>query len=336
MMTRPLAEQVVVITGASSGIGRATAVLAGARHAAVVLAARNRDALEAAAREVERVGGRALAVVTDVAEWPQVQALAAAAVERFGRIDTWVNNAAISSYGTVEQMDVEEMRRVIEVNLMGQIHGMKAALAHMHRQGQGTIVNVASALAERSVPLQAAYCASKHGIKGFTEALRLELQSDRVPIDVVLVEPSSINTPLFTHALSKVGVKPMPIPPIYEPRVVAEAIARVAERPQRVVVVGGAGKAMVVAQRLSPLLLDRYMTWRRQMITQQLTEQPDDGVDNFYRPVAGTGSAEGDFGGQSKGTSVYTRYLELSPARKRVAMLVAALGIGAALRKLAH
>src|SRR5947207_966811 len=295
-MTRPLRDQVVVVTGASSGIGRATTALLGEKGAAVVLAARNREALENAAAESERAGGRALAVVTDVAEWDQVQALAAAAVQQFGRIDTWVNNAAISAYGTVEQTEVDEIQRIVQVNLMGQVHGMKAALAQMREQGQGTIINVASALAERAVPLQAAYCATKHGVKGFTEALRLELESDRIPIDVVLVMPSSVNTPLFKHARSKVGVQPMPIPPIYEPRVVAEAIARLAEHPQRQVVVGGSGKALVTGQRLSPSLLDRYMTWRRQMITQQLTQEPDDGVDNFERPLPGPGSVDGDFG----------------------------------------
>jgi short-subunit dehydrogenase len=335
-MTRPLREQIVVVTGASSGIGRATAVGLGERGASVVLAARNRQALEEAAAETERAGGHALAVPTDVAEWEQVRDLARAAVARFGRIDTWVNNAAISSYGTVEQMDVDEIHRMVQVNLMGQIHGMKAALSQMRSQGSGTIINVASALAERSVPLQAAYCATKHAVKGFTESLRLELEGDGVPVDVVLVMPSSINTPLFRHARSKIGVKPMPIPPVYEPRVVAEAIARLAERPQRQAVVGGAGKAMVIGQRLSPNLLDRYMLWRRQMVTQQMTQEPDDGVDNFDQPVPGKGSAEGDFGRKSKGTSPYTRYLELNPNAKRVALLAAALGLGAAFRKLAR
>jgi NAD(P)-dependent dehydrogenase (short-subunit alcohol dehydrogenase family) len=335
-MTRRVADQVSVITGASSGIGRATALLMGELGAAVVVSARNREALDEVAREIERAGGRAYAVVADVADWEQVKALASAAVERFSRIDTWVNNAAISSYGAVDLMEVDEMQRVVQVNLMGQIHGMKAALTQMKAQGEGTIINVASALAERSVPLQAAYCASKHGVKGFTEALRLELASEGLPIDVVLVMPSSINTPLFKHARSKIGVKPMPIPPVYEPRVVAEAIAKLAERPQRQVVVGGSGKAMVVGQRLSPTLLDRYMTFRRQMITKQMTDEPDDGVDNFYQPVPGTGSAEGDFGGKSKGTSLYTRFLEMNPNRKRVALLLAALGLGAAVRKLAR
>lgn len=335
-MTRPLDEQVVVVTGASSGIGRATAALLGERGARVVLAARGKEALDAAASEVERAGGRAYPVVTDVAEWPQVAALAETAIVRFGRIDTWVNDAAISAYSTVADTDVEEIQRILQVNFMGQVHGMKAALPHMREQGSGTIINVASALAERSVPLQAAYSASKHAIKGFTEALRLELEGDGIPIDVVLVMPSSVNTPLFSHARSKVDVKPMPIPPVYEPRVVAEAIAQLAEKPRGRVVVGGAGEALVVGQRLSPTLLDRYMTSGRRMVTQQMTDQPDDGHDNFFAPFAGPGSTEGNFGERSKSTSLYTRHLEMSPGRKRIALLLAALGVGVAVRKLAR
>src|SRR5918911_4142274 len=256
-MARPLNDQVAVITGASSGIGRETALHFARAGASVVAAARNQTALEEVARQVERLGGKAKTVPTDVAHWEQVQRLSSVAVDSFGRIDTWVNNAAVSAYGTVEQMEVEEIQRIVQVNLMGQLHGTKAALQQMRRQGQGTIVNVASALAERSVPLQAAYCASKHGIKGFTESLRLELESEGSPINVALILPSSINTPLFRHARSKLGVMPMPIPPIYEPRVVAEVIVETAQRPQPHIVVGGAGKSLLVAQRLAPRLLDR-------------------------------------------------------------------------------
>jgi short-subunit dehydrogenase len=328
--------KVVVITGASSGIGRATATMFGEHGASVVLAARGREALEATAAEVERAGGSALVVPTDVSEWDEVQALRDAAVKQFSRIDTWINNAAVSAYGTVDQMDVSEIERIIKVNLMGQIHGMKAALTQMRRQNHGTIINVASALAERAVPLQAAYSASKHGIKGFTEALRLELESDGVPIDIVLVMPSSINTPLFNHARSKVGLKPMPIPPVYEANVVAEAIVQVSESPVRDVVVGGAGKALVTGQRISPSLLDVYMTSGRRMFTQQLTDEPANGEDNLFEPMPGAGSATGDFGQNSKGASPYTNLLELSPNRKRAALFVAAIGLGAVARKLAR
>jgi short-subunit dehydrogenase len=333
-MPRPLSEQVVVVTGASSGIGRATALRFGQRGSSIVLAARNKEALDAVATEIERAGGRAHVTTTDVAEWEQVQRLAAEAVSRFGRIDTWVNNAAVSAYGTVAQMDVSEIQRMVQVNLMGQINGMKAALEEMRRQGQGSIINVASALAERSVPLQAAYCATKHGVKGFTEALRLELEAEGLPINAVLVMPSSINTPLFRHARSKLGVKPMPIPPIYEPRVVAETIVEMAERPQRQVVVGGSGKWMVVAQRLSPGLLDRYMTSGQRMIRQQRTEQPDEGQDNLFAPLPGLGSIEGEFGEHSKGSSPYTRHLETRPNRKRTALFLAALAVAAGIRNL--
>ena len=243
-MRRPLREQVLVITGASSGIGRATAVEAGRRGAAVVLAARNVRGLHEAAAEVERAGGVAHAVATDVAEYAQVERLANETVERFGRIDTRVNNAAVGLYATVEQASPDELVRVVQVNLMGSIYGIKAVLPHLRRQGGGTIVTVGSALGERAVPLQAPYVAAKHGLKGFTESLRMELEREGANVNVTLIEPSSINTPFFRHARSKLGVKPRPMPPVYQPEVVAEAILAAAEHPRRDVVVGEAGKLL--------------------------------------------------------------------------------------------
>lgn len=333
-MPRPVRDQVIVITGASSGIGRETAIEFGARQASVVLAARSEQALRATASEVERVGGVAHVVVTDVAESEQVERLAREAVDRFGRIDTWVNNAAISEYATVEQMTVEEIQRVIQVILMGQIHGMKAALPHMVRQGQGTIVNVASALAKRSVPLQSAYCAAKHGIKGFTESFRMELEHDHPGITVTLILPSSVNTPLFQHARSRLGVRPQPMPPVYEPQAVAEAILFAAEHPRREIVVGGAGKMLEIGEALSPSLLDWYMTRKGRMFTQQQTQQPDDGVDNLFAPLEGVGSATGEFGSRSKTTSLYTRHLELHPTRKHLLTGAAALGTALMVRRI--
>ena len=322
-MPRPLNEQVVVITGASSGIGRATAIQFGSEGASVVLAARNQEALEEAARQVEAAGGVALPVVTDVANWEEVKRLADLATNHFGRIDTWVNNAGIAEYATVDEMSIEEIQQIINVNLMGTIYGTKAVLPHMKRQNGGTIINVASALAKRSVALQSAYCASKHGVKGFTEALRLELEHDDIPIDLVLIMPSSINTPLFEHARSKMGVQPMPIPPIYEPSAVADTIVYVAQHPQRDVVVGGAGKLFTIMERISPGLVDWYLLQNDRGYKSQQTDRPADGRDNLFAPMDGTGRIRGDFGEHAKPSSLYTKYIEQHPGRQRT--LLAAL-----------
>jgi NAD(P)-dependent dehydrogenase (short-subunit alcohol dehydrogenase family) len=325
---RPIHEQVVVITGASSGLGRETALQFGERGASVVLAARNEEALQEVKQQIERIGGKAHVVVTDVSEWSQVERLASEAVERFGRIDTWVNNAAASMYATVEQMTPEEIDRIIQVILMGQIYGMKAALPHLKRQGRGAIINVASALAERSVPLQSAYCAAKHGIKGFTESLRLELEHEKSGISVTLILPSSMNTPLFNQARSKMGVKPQPIPPIYEPQVVAETILFAAEHPRRDIVAGGAGKFMTVMERLSPRLLDKYMLQGNRAFTQQKTNQPSNHRDNLFEPLEGPGSTTGDFGNKATSSSPYTRHLEQYPNRKRALVTLVLIGAG--------
>ena len=330
-MVRCLSEQVIVLTGASSGIGRETALAFARRGAKLALAARNQDALDTLAAEVERLGGTPTVVPTDVSDFDQVVQLAARAAERFGRIDTWVNNASVSTYGFLEQMDVAEIRRVIEVNLLGEIHGMKAALPHLREDG-GTIINVSSTLGKRAVPLQAAYCAAKHGVVAFGEALRLELRHAKVPVHVVDVLPSSVNTPLFEHARSKLGVLPRPIAPIYEPRVVAETIVAVAERPVRQVFAGGAGRLLEVGQRLSPSLVDRYLLGPGRIVAGQRTDQPDDGQDNLDEPSKGSGQSTGQFGQESKSISLYTRAFGLHPVRGRLAAAAVLAGAVAALR----
>jgi NAD(P)-dependent dehydrogenase (short-subunit alcohol dehydrogenase family) len=328
-------NHVVVITGASSGIGRETALQFGSRGACVVAAARNEEALQSLSDEIRRIGGEALPVVTDVSDFSQVEALASAAVERFRRIDTWVNNAAVSTYGTVEQMEPEELHRVIEVNLMGQIYGMKAALPHLTSSG-GSIINVSSALAERSVPLQAAYCAAKHGIVAFGEALRLELKAEKSPVQIIDVLPSSINTPLFRHARSKMGVKPKPVGRIYEPSVVAEAIVAAAFHPVRRVYAGFVGRMLDVSQRVSPRLTDWYLSGPGDAIAGQRTDVPDEGVDNLFTPSTGRGSSTGDFGERSKSTSVYTRTLAPHPSVGRVAVAAGVAGAALALRRVGN
>lgn len=334
-MTTPIANQVVVITGASSGLGRETTLRFGERGATVVLAAREREALEAVAEEIERSGGRAHVVPTDVSVWTDVEALATAAIERFGRIDTWINNAAVSVYAPVADLTIDEIERVIRVDLLGQIYGMKAALPHLRRQNQGTIINVASVLADRAAPLQAPYCASKHGIKGFTEALRMELAHEGSAIDVVLVLPPSMNTPFFAHARSKLGVEPQPIPPVYDPRVAAEAIVAVAERPQRDLYIGGASKMLSVMERISPSLLDRFMLLGGSADRGQRTSKPDEGQDDLNAPTAGPQPTDGESGAlgevasgalPARKTSFYTRLLGLHPNRERALVGASLLG----------
>jgi short-subunit dehydrogenase len=325
---RPISDQVAVVTGASQGIGRATALLLAAQGASVVAAARNQEALRSLVDEIERDGGTAELVAADVADATQVERVAAHAVDRFGRIDTWINNAGVSVYSAVADLEPEEMERVVRVNLLGVMHGSRAAIPHLRRAGGGTIVNVGSALSDRAIPLQSAYVASKHGVAGFTEALRLEMAAEGSGVDVVLIMPSSMNTPLFGFARSKLGVLPMPVPPVYDPRVVAEAILHAAEHGGREIVVGGWGKLLTIAQWLSPSLLDRYMLSGARAWKEQLTTRRDDARDNLFEASTGPGSVTGDFGRDARQTSVYTTLFELHPARKRAAiagLLVVAL-----------
>lgn len=329
-MPRPLREQVIVVTGASTGIGRETCLRAAARGAAVVLADHDEVSLRDAAEACQQNGGRALAVVTDVAEWGQVQRLAQQTVEHFGRIDTWVNNAAVTEYAFVTEMSIGDIERIIQVDLIGQIYGMKAALEQMLPRGAGTIINVASVLGVRAVPLQAPYCAAKHGIKGFTEALRMELKHAGTGINVTQVNPTSTNTPFFSHARSRVGSRPQPIPPVYEPSVVADAILFACEHPRRDIFAGGSGKLFEIVQRISPALLDWYMVNRGRMFEQQISHEPDNGRDNLFEPLHETGSTRGEWKGRVKKSSFYTRAFELHPNVKRAALGAVVLG-GAAL-----
>ncbi|HEX2462855.1 MAG TPA: SDR family oxidoreductase, partial [Vicinamibacterales bacterium] len=213
---KPISEQVVVITGASSGIGLVTARGAARAGARVVLAARNEADLRHAVDAIRREGGRASYVVADVANVEQVNGVAAAAVAEFGRIDTWVNNAAVSLYGRLVEMPLEEMRRQFDVNYWGQVHGCRAALPYLRSEG-GAIINVGSALSDRAIPLQGNYCAAKHALKAFTDALRMELEEAAIPISVTLVKPASIDTPFFEKARTHLGVEPQPVPPVYAP-----------------------------------------------------------------------------------------------------------------------
>ncbi len=319
-MSRTLEGHVVVLTGASSGIGRATAVRFGARGAHVVLAARGREALAAAAAEVQAAGGTALVVPTDVADFAQVQALAHAAVERFGRIDTWVNGASVSLYGTLSDLEVADIARLVQVNLMGQVHGVKAALPVMRAQGAGTIIAISSGLGARAVPLQVPYCASKRAVLGLMEGLRMEERAAGGGVVVTTVLPSSINTPLFDHAPSAMGVRPAPIPPVYDPAVVADAIVFAATHPRRDIYVGAAARQLDLLQRMSPALADRVLSIGGQVFRRQQRSAPDRGQGNLYQSaVSGPGSARGRFGRFAFRRSAYTRIFGRHPQLGRAA-----------------
>jgi NAD(P)-dependent dehydrogenase (short-subunit alcohol dehydrogenase family) len=313
-MPKKISEQVVVIVGGSSGIGLACAQDFARPRAKVVLVARNGDDLQHATEEIRRTGGEALGIPSDVTVYEDMERVVNSTVSEFGRIDTWLHAAAVSMYGTFKQTALQDFQRIMEVNFMGQVHGAKAALPHLEKSA-GALICVGSALSDRGVPLQGAYCASKHALKGWLDSLRVELQQEGSPVRVTLVKPSSINTPLFKKARTLLGVEPRPIPPVYEVNVAVEAILRAAEGHIRDVYVGGAGKLLSTMERITPSGLDIYQRFRDR--DSQKTDWPKspDGENNLYAPVASDGGARGDFGTEAKRTSPYQK-VALSPTFK--------------------
>jgi NAD(P)-dependent dehydrogenase (short-subunit alcohol dehydrogenase family) len=253
-----LSNQTVVITGASSGIGMATARLAARRGARVVLAARGAHGLRDAENAIRTDGGEVACVVADVAQEGNVRRIAEAALDRFGGFDTWVNNAGVSVYGRIEDVPIEDQRRVFETNYWGTVYGCRVALEHLRQRG-GALINVGSILSERAFPLQGAYSASKHAIKGFTDALRMELMHDGAPVSVTLIKPAAIDTPYIYHARNYLPMRPQNPPPLYAPEVVARAILHTAERPVRELTVGGSGRMLEALDHWLPGLTDRIM-----------------------------------------------------------------------------
>ena len=267
-------------------------------------------------------------VATDVAERDQVNRLAARAVGEFGRIDTWVHLAVATEYATVADTPTERLEQQLRVSLLGQVYGVKAALEHMRPRRSGAIICLSSALGVRGVPLQAAYCASKAAIRIFLESLRVELEAEQAGISVTAVLPSSINTPLFRHAGSRLGVVAKPVPPVYEPGVVADSIVFAADHPTREIVVGAAAKGLILAEHFAPVLLDRIMLLRRLAFRVQQSNEPDDGHDNVSGPSWGQGSVRGGFGRRPLRRSPYTAVFEHHPNRKRLVLGAALAAAG--------
>jgi NAD(P)-dependent dehydrogenase (short-subunit alcohol dehydrogenase family) len=293
-------RQVVVITGASAGVGRATAIAFASRGWAVGLIARGEQGLAGAVQDVEEAGGEALAIQADVADPDAVFAAADAVVAEWGRIDVWVNNAMVTIYAPAEAVKPEEFRRVTEVTYLGQVHGTLAALRHMRKAGQGTIVQIGSALAYRSIPLQSAYCAAKAAIRGFTDSLRSELIHDGSAIRLTMVHLPAVNTPQFDWARNRMPRRLQPVPPIHQPEVVADAIYRAARAAPRELWVGRPTMQAIIGQKLAPGLLDLLAArsaWDGQMTGERKRAgRPD----NLFEPVARDAGAEGRFGRRSR------------------------------------
>lgn len=276
---KPISEQVIVITGASSGIGLTTAVAAANRGARVVLASRNEKSLTEAEKRISATGGEAIFVVADVANPADVQKIADAAISAYGGFDTWVNNAGVSVLAKLEEISDEDSRRLFDTNYWGQVYGSKVAVEHLKSKG-GAIVNVGSLLSDVSVPLQGQYCASKHAVKGFTDSLRQELQMEKAPISVTLIKPAAIATPFFKHAKNYLSQQAKAPPPVYRPEEVASAILYAASHTIRDIRVGGAGPIMAGIQNIAPALGDLMA---RGMGHMQLSDRPKKRVkDNLH------------------------------------------------------
>ena len=288
-------SDVVVITGASAGVGRATAREFARRGARLGLIARGHDGLEATRREVERLGGQALVLPADVADAARVEEAAGLVEERFGPIDVWINNAMASVFSPVKEMEADEYRRVTDVTYLGVVHGTLAALRRMRPRDRGTIVQVGSALAYRAIPLQSAYCAAKHAVAGFTESLRTELLHDGSRVHVTTVHLPALNTPQFDWVKSRLPRRAQPVPPIFQPEVAARAIVWAAHQRRREVWVGGPTVRAILADRLAPGYADRRLA--RAGYDAQQTDEPADPArpHNLWRPLAGDHGAHGRF-----------------------------------------
>jgi NAD(P)-dependent dehydrogenase (short-subunit alcohol dehydrogenase family) len=328
----------VVVTGASAGIGRAIAREFGARGDRVALLARGKAGLDAAAAEVEAAGGQAIAIPTDVAHYDEVERAAQQAEGEFGDIDVWVNDAFSSVFAPFHEISPEEYRRVTDVTYLGFVYGTMVALHRMRARDCGTIVQVGSALGQRSIPLQSAYCGAKHAVNGFTESVRTELMHDGSKVRVTVVQMPALNTPQFSWVLSRLPRHPQPVPPIYQPEIAARAVLYAAEHPNRKEYWVGASTVLtLLGQRIVPSLLDRYLA--RSGYKSQQTDQPSrDSASNLWEPVddepGSDHGAHGEFDQQSHRVSPewWLREHAMPLTVAAAATVASAVGVAAARR----
>lgn len=319
----------MAVTGASSGIGRAIARAFGAQGAKVALMARGKEALDNCAREIEQAGGEALVLPLDVSEAKALYKAAHAIVDKWGRIDTWVNNAMVSVFSPVSEMRPEEYRRVTEVNYLGTVYGTLAALRYMLPADEGVIIQIGSALVYRSIPLQSAYCASKAAMRGFTDSLRSELFHDKSKVALCVLQLPAVNTPQFDVVRTRLPRHPMPVPPIFQPEVIARAALYASEHPAREIWIAGSAWKAIVGQKLIPGLLDRYLGHMGYDAQQNGAPVELDRPDNLNAPLPGDRGAHGGFDSIAR-----PRSLELL-ARMNRGKIGAVLGVAAAVALIA-
>ncbi len=301
---KKLRDQVIVITGASSGIGLATARMAARQGTRVVLAARSGAALSQLTQEISSIGGLAVHVVADVSRQEDVSRIAQVAKDTFGGFDTWVNNAGTGLYGTIEESSIDDMRKLFETNFWGLVYGSLEAVTHLKSKG-GALINVGSIVSERAVPLQGIYASSKHAVKGFTDALRMELEAEGAPISVTLVKPGAIDTPFTLNARNYLDTEPTHVPPVYAPQTVARAILHCAHKPVRDVFAGGAPKGHAAFGDYTPVLTDKVL--QRMMIPGTMSHKAarprhENGLERPSECL----QERGDYEGHVSRRSVYT------------------------------
>ena len=322
--------KVVVVTGASAGAGRAAVRLFAKKGADIGLVARGRDGLEAAQREVEAYRRRALVLPTDVADAAAVEKAAEMVESQLGPIDVWVNVAMASVFSPFLEMTAEEFKRVTEVTYLGYVYGTMAALRRMQARNRGTIVQVGSALAYRSIPLQSAYCGAKHGIVGFTDSIRCELVHTKSNVKLTVVHMPALNTPQFTWVKSRLPRKPQPVPPIFQPEVAAEAIVHAARHPRREYWIGAPTVSAITGQKFIPGLLDRYLG-RTGYDSQQYDGLADPSrPNNLWEPLSGDFGAHGEFDSRAHARSWQTT---LNLNLRWISLGLLGLGLGVAFAK---